>query len=102
MDMSDEKTMFDSWMMCPMKSATAECDDRSCRPFRWYCGDGQCIPERIPFLSKQKKLIGCANRRDQYFWREEVLGETLRTLPNGRCTTENFTDEADEHVRCAH
>ena len=99
MDWSDERGRSDD-THCPFQPASFECDDRVCRPSQWPCGDGQCIWSRVPLVSYTHHEPSCMNRRDQFFWCESVLDETLWTLPNGRCADHEIFDEQNITEYC--
>ena len=92
MDLSDEREPFNG-TQCPFQAAGFECDDRICPRNLWSCGDGQCVSIAARFPISSAGGISCMNRRDQFFWCETVVNETLWTLPNGRCSVLENLDE---------
>ena len=83
MDWSDEM-QYKKNDDCGRESASAQCDDHLCLPTEWSCGDGQCLPHRLAFISTTDYAT-CENRRDQYFMCESDASLLSWTMPNGRC-----------------
>ena len=84
MDLSDEKNALDG-SQCSYELASLLCDDRSCPPNFWSCGDGQCIADRLSFQLGKTILSGCSSGRNQYFMCETNRLYPWWTLPDGRC-----------------
>ena len=91
MDWSDERESFND-AQCPVTPASMECDDRICSKWQWPCGDGQCIRLYYRFPIRSECPFCCMNRREQFFWCESDVKETLWTLPNGRCSAHEIFD----------
>ena len=83
-DFSDEREVFDA-KSCTFEAASVLCDDRSCPPNTWSCGDGQCLVDRLAFESEDEVKKRCESERDQYYICERNSIRRLWTLANGRC-----------------
>ena len=83
MDFTDEKHPYND-MNCTFQPVNLECDDRTCLPNQWTCGDGQCIDNRLS-LQFSFTMGGCSSRRDQFYMCETGVVYKGWTLPNGKC-----------------
>ena len=99
MDLSDEREPMND-TQCPFQAVSVDCDDRICSRNRWSCGDGQCISAQARFPISGAENVSCMNRRDQFFWCESVIDETLWTLENGRCSAQKIFDEQNITEYC--
>ena len=92
MDKSDERDKFPD-AECPYQVTSLHCDDALCYPYKWSCGDGQCVESRLPRLQKGHSEIVCENRRNEFFLCEAIVEESLWTLANGRCSRNKTVDK---------
>jgi len=94
MDMTDEIGFYND-AYCTFQEVSLKCDDKTCFPNKYSCGDGQCISNPLAFQFEKSDGSECESLREQYYMCETHKSYRQWTLPNGKCYGTRDYEEID-------